>query len=52
MAKTREFLNMVENQDGVSVKRIRSDREGEYFSKAFENYFKMKDILKLLKDKH
>lgn len=45
LAKTRDFLTMVEKQEGISVKRIRSDRGGEYFSKTFENYFKMKGII-------
>ncbi len=38
--KFREFKNFAEKQTGKSIKRLRSDRGGEYLSHEFQGYLK------------
>lgn len=45
LQKTKEFIKTAENQTGLCVKRIRSDRGGEYISTDSEEYFKEKGIV-------
>jgi len=43
-AKFKEFKALVENQSDRQIKVLRSDRGGEYYSKAFHEYCKQHGI--------
>jgi hypothetical protein len=45
LAKFQEFVALVSNQTEKSIKILRSDGGGEYFSKGFDNYCKTSGIL-------
>jgi len=44
----KEFKNEVENQLGKTIKILRSDRGGEYFSHEFKDYLKACGIVQQL----
>lgn len=44
--KFKEWLPMVQNRSGKTLKKIRSDRGGEYFSHEFSKYFEQNGIIR------
>ena len=43
-AAIKDFITLIENQTSFSVKRFRSDQEGEYLNKVLEEFFAEKGI--------
>ena len=43
---TKSFIDLMENQFGVRIKRLRSDQGGEFLSHEFDNYLSQKGIIR------
>jgi transposase InsO family protein len=45
MNKFMEFKDLVENQTGLKIKRLRSDNDTEYCNNAFGNFYRICGII-------